>query len=207
MSVRTHGWQVEWLTLPQMVMLTGGALKHARIWRRIYKSMRRRCLSNITRANDVILAEAAVFALAKAMPRAQAEELVKKACAVAVSENKSLIESSRSLPAIRLHRSTGKRWRSRKTISARPKKLSTECSRTQLEKEGGFSNPPKDGGHECPPSDAMNKPQKADKLTPCAKPSLPTSTTAARWRSKDSPDSFRSPRATRSSARSARVSL
>ena len=26
----THGWQVEWLTLPQMIVLTGGALKHAR---------------------------------------------------------------------------------------------------------------------------------------------------------------------------------
>ena len=25
----THGWQVEWLTLPQMVLLTGGALKQA----------------------------------------------------------------------------------------------------------------------------------------------------------------------------------
>ena len=49
-------------------------------------------LANISRANDVILAEAAVFALAKAMPRPQAEELVKKACVIAVSENKPLIE-------------------------------------------------------------------------------------------------------------------
>ena len=29
----THGWQVEWLTLPQMVLLTGGALKHAALSR------------------------------------------------------------------------------------------------------------------------------------------------------------------------------
>ncbi|MGZ9220275.1 MAG: 3-carboxy-cis,cis-muconate cycloisomerase, partial [Candidatus Binatia bacterium] len=34
----------------------------------------------------------AVFALANAMPRAQAEDLVKKACAFAVAENKSLID-------------------------------------------------------------------------------------------------------------------
>jgi 3-carboxy-cis,cis-muconate cycloisomerase len=47
--------------------------------------------ANISRANDVILAEAAVFALAKAMPRQQAEELVKKACAAAVAENTTLI--------------------------------------------------------------------------------------------------------------------
>ena len=45
----------------------------------------------------MILAEAAVFALAKAMPRAQAEDLVKKACAVAVSENKSLIDIVKQL--------------------------------------------------------------------------------------------------------------
>jgi 3-carboxy-cis,cis-muconate cycloisomerase len=40
----------------------------------------------------VILAEAAVFALAKALPRPRAEELVKKACGVAVSEDRPLIE-------------------------------------------------------------------------------------------------------------------
>jgi 3-carboxy-cis,cis-muconate cycloisomerase len=52
---------------------------------------------NITRADDVILAEAAVFALAKTMPRAQADELVKKACAIALSEGKPLIEVVRNL--------------------------------------------------------------------------------------------------------------
>jgi 3-carboxy-cis,cis-muconate cycloisomerase len=57
---------------------------------------------NITRADDVILAEAAVFALAKAMPRAQADELVKKACAIAVSEGKPLIEVVRKLAANRI---------------------------------------------------------------------------------------------------------
>src|SRR5262249_3208302 len=47
---------------------------------------------NIAAADDVILAEAAVFALAKTMPRAKADELVKKACAIAVSEGKPLID-------------------------------------------------------------------------------------------------------------------
>ena len=48
--------------------------------------------ANMARANDVILAESAVFALAQAMPRSQAEALVKKACVVAVSEDKPLID-------------------------------------------------------------------------------------------------------------------
>ncbi len=53
--------------------------------------------ANIERANDVVLAEAAVFALAKAMPRAQAEELVKKACRTAVGENRPLIHVVKEL--------------------------------------------------------------------------------------------------------------
>ena len=88
----THGWQVEWLTLPQMMLLSGGALKHALYLAKNLQVDASAMRSNIARYNDLILAEAAVFALAKAMPRSSAEELVKKACAVALSRNKSLIE-------------------------------------------------------------------------------------------------------------------
>jgi 3-carboxy-cis,cis-muconate cycloisomerase len=95
----THGWQVEWLSLPQMIMLTGGALKHAAYLAQNLQVDGAAMLSNITRAHDVILAEAAVFALAKAMTRAQAEELVKKACAVAVAEKRPLIEVVKKLAA------------------------------------------------------------------------------------------------------------
>ena len=88
----THGWQVEWLTLPQMMMLTGGALKHAAYLGehlQVDKAMMR---DNIRRAFDVAMAEAAVFALAKKIARDKAEEMVKVACAVAVSEERPLIE-------------------------------------------------------------------------------------------------------------------
>jgi len=95
----THGWQVEWLTLPQMIVLTGGALKQAHYLARNLQVDQGKMRENITRADDVILAEAAVFALAKTMPRAKADELVKKACGIAVSEGKPLIESVRNLAA------------------------------------------------------------------------------------------------------------
>ena len=95
----THGWQVEWLTLPQMIVLTGGALKHALYLAKNLQVDQGKMRENITRADDVILAEAAVFALAKAMPRAKADELVKKACGIAVSEGKPLIEVVRNLAA------------------------------------------------------------------------------------------------------------
>ena len=88
----THGWQMEWLTLPQMLLLTGGALKHTCYLSENLQVDAAAMRANIARANDVILAESAVFALARAMPRSKAEELVRKACAVAVAEDKPLIE-------------------------------------------------------------------------------------------------------------------
>ena len=95
----THGWQLEWLSLPQMIMLTGGALKHARYLAENLQVDARAMRVNIARANDVILAEAAVLALAAAMPRQKAEELVKRACAAAVAEHRPLIEVVQRLAA------------------------------------------------------------------------------------------------------------
>ena len=88
----THGWQVEWLTLPQMMILTGGALKHAVDLAQNLQVNGAAMRANMAGANDVVLAEAAVFALARAMPRAEAEELVKNACAIAISEARPLID-------------------------------------------------------------------------------------------------------------------
>src|SRR5690242_8232532 len=88
----THGWQMEWLTLPQMMLLTSGALKHALYLAGHLQADGKTMRANIGRANDVILAEAAVFALARVMPKKKAEELVKKACAMAADETKPLID-------------------------------------------------------------------------------------------------------------------
>jgi len=93
----THGWQVEWLTLPQMAVLTGGALKHAVYLANHLQVDAVKMRENIARAHDVILAEAAVFALSAHLPRPQADELVKTACATVVSEGKPLIEVVRRL--------------------------------------------------------------------------------------------------------------
>jgi 3-carboxy-cis,cis-muconate cycloisomerase len=93
----THGWQMEWLTLPQMVLLTGGALRHSLYLAENLQVDAAAMRTNIARAHDVVLAEAAVFALANTMPRPTAEELVKKACAIASSENTPLIEVVKKL--------------------------------------------------------------------------------------------------------------
>jgi 3-carboxy-cis,cis-muconate cycloisomerase len=96
----THAWQVEWLTLPQMMMLTGGALKHALDLAQNLQVDVAAMRANMARANDVVLAEAVVFALAKAMPRAKAEELVKDACRIAISEVKPLIDVVKRLATV-----------------------------------------------------------------------------------------------------------
>lgn len=93
----THGWQVEWLTLPQMMILTGGALKHAVYLAKNLQIDEAKMRENVTRANDVILGEATVFALAKVMPREKAEELVRKACGIAAAENKPIVEVVKTL--------------------------------------------------------------------------------------------------------------
>ncbi len=95
----THGWQLEWLTLPQMALLTGGALKHALYLAKNLRVDPSRMRENIRRADDVVLAEAAVFALAEVMDRVKADELVKKAAATAVAEGKPLIEIVKSSAA------------------------------------------------------------------------------------------------------------
>lgn len=87
----THGWQVEWLTLPQMIIVTGGALRHALYLAKHLQVNEAKMRENIARAGDIILAEAAVFALAKAMLRGEADELVKQACGIAASQGKPLI--------------------------------------------------------------------------------------------------------------------
>jgi 3-carboxy-cis,cis-muconate cycloisomerase len=96
----THGWQVEWLTLPQMMIITGGALKHALDLAQNLQVDEAVMRVNMVRANDIVLAEAAVFALANWMPRLKAEEMVKKACGIAISEARPLIDVVKETVAV-----------------------------------------------------------------------------------------------------------
>jgi 3-carboxy-cis,cis-muconate cycloisomerase len=93
----THGWQLEWLALPQMIILTGGALKHASEMALSLRVDVQTMQRNIARANDIVLAEAAVFRLSAVIGREAAETLVKRACAHAIAENRPLIEIVRLL--------------------------------------------------------------------------------------------------------------
>jgi 3-carboxy-cis,cis-muconate cycloisomerase len=85
-------WQLEWLTLPQMVVLTGAALRHAVALIGGLRVDVRRMRANVDASNGLILAEAASFALARDMPRPEAQALVKAACRDALAQDRHLID-------------------------------------------------------------------------------------------------------------------
>jgi len=86
------GWQLEWLTLPQMLVTTGCALRHAGALIENLEVDAARMRRNLDAAQGLVLAEAATFALAAQLPRPEAQELVKAACARAKAEDRHLID-------------------------------------------------------------------------------------------------------------------
>lgn len=86
------GWSLEWLALPGMLMAADAALAHAQ---RIADGLvvdRNRMAANIEASGGLVLAEAASFALAAHMPRADAQVLVKDAAAEALASGRHLVD-------------------------------------------------------------------------------------------------------------------
>ena len=88
----THGWQVEWLTLPQMFALTGSALNKARYLSENLVVDTDRMRQNVAASNGLMLAEAINFALTDYMARAEAKQLVQEAVQVALDQNRHLVD-------------------------------------------------------------------------------------------------------------------
>ncbi len=86
------GWQLEWLTLPQMVVMTGGALRQAETLLQNLEVDAGRMRANLEASNGLVLAEAASFALAEHLPRPEAQALVKAACAEVRRTGRHLME-------------------------------------------------------------------------------------------------------------------
>jgi 3-carboxy-cis,cis-muconate cycloisomerase len=89
----THGWQVEWLTLPQMFALTSAALNKAIFLSDNLEVNEGRMRQNVAASNGLMLAEAINFALTAAhTDRAEAKQLIKEACQVAIDEGRHLVD-------------------------------------------------------------------------------------------------------------------
>jgi 3-carboxy-cis,cis-muconate cycloisomerase len=86
------GWQLEWLTLPQMVISTAAALRHADVLFADVIVDVARMTKTLDDALGLMLAEAASFALAHHLPAADAKSLVTKACLTALGEGRQLID-------------------------------------------------------------------------------------------------------------------
>ncbi len=73
-------WTLEWTLVPQMLMAIGAAMTHATALAKSLKGDADRMAHHLS-ANSGVMAEAASFALAQTMPRAEAQARVKQAAA------------------------------------------------------------------------------------------------------------------------------
>ena len=89
----THGWQMEWLILPQMFTLTAASLSKAIFLSQNLVVDDVRMRENVTASNGLMLAEAASYALVKAsMSKADASRLVREASQVVKQKDRHLID-------------------------------------------------------------------------------------------------------------------
>ena len=88
----THGWQLEWLTLPQMVGLTAAALNKALFLSQNLAVNAAQMRRNVAASNGLMLAEAINFALAQHMSRIEAKKLIAKACQRVLAEKRNLLD-------------------------------------------------------------------------------------------------------------------
>lgn len=86
----THGWQMEWLALPQMFNLTAAALNKTLFLSQNLVVDQAQMQANVAASHGLMLAEAITFALAKTMGRAEARQLVAQACQAALAQKRHL---------------------------------------------------------------------------------------------------------------------
>lgn len=88
----SHGWQMEWLTLPQMVVLSGVAVRHAVELSRDLDVQPAVMAATVAGSHGLLLAEAANFALAAYIDRAAAKKLIEEAVAETVAGGHHLFD-------------------------------------------------------------------------------------------------------------------
>ena len=89
----THGWQMEWLVLPQMFSLTATALNKALFLSQNLVVDEKRMRENVAASKGLMLAEAVSYALAKtSMSKTDANNLTKGASQVVKQADRHLID-------------------------------------------------------------------------------------------------------------------
>ena len=84
-------WTLEWLTLPQMAILAGASIRIGTEVAESLEGVPERMLRSIEGSHGTLMSEAAMFALAKKMPLAEAREVVAAASLRARTSGEDLI--------------------------------------------------------------------------------------------------------------------
>ncbi len=92
----THGWQLEWLCLPQMLALSGAALNRALYLGENLEVSVARMEANLRATGGLLLAEALSLALSPYLGRTEAKTLVQQAARDALQQGVNLVELVRS---------------------------------------------------------------------------------------------------------------
>ena len=95
------GWQAEWETLPELVMLAGGALHHLAEMIPGLQVDAVRMLENLDATHGLIFAEAVTMALGDRLGKIPAHMLVEAACKKALNEKRHLKDVLREDPSLR----------------------------------------------------------------------------------------------------------
>lgn len=127
----THGWQVEWLTLPQMIALTAAALDKAVFLSENLVIHPHQMQRNIDATHGLMLSEAVSLALSPHIGRAEAKRLVKSAGLQALRENRHLIDVIRELSDVSIN------WTDLETEGAYLGATDTLIERVLFEAENG----------------------------------------------------------------------
>ncbi len=99
----TGPWQSEQIALPQIFVLTSGALMHAGAIAKGMTVDARRMRRNLDATGGLILAEAAMMALAPMLGRAVAHDVVEHACALAIAGQRPLVDALAEEPRVIAH--------------------------------------------------------------------------------------------------------
>jgi 3-carboxy-cis,cis-muconate cycloisomerase len=92
----THGMQLEWLTLAQMIGLTSGALEKSVSLAENLVVNESRMLENVRASHGLMLTEALSFALAQHMPKSEAKKMSADLARQALETKQNLIELARA---------------------------------------------------------------------------------------------------------------
>jgi 3-carboxy-cis,cis-muconate cycloisomerase len=94
------GWHAEWIVLPELVILTAGALDQTADAIAGLELDPARMRANLELTNGLVMAEAVTMALGAALGRLEAHHLVEAACRRAVAERRHLRDVLADEPAI-----------------------------------------------------------------------------------------------------------